>query len=97
MAAEPRGERAGGAAHQIGELLGEIGEVFGVEWGEVGEEHGPVAEVFGDGGVAADARDGGEVHGGLLLEELEGRVELVAEEEQLRLVPFRVALHLRLE
>lgn len=46
----------------------------------MGEEHGPVSEVFGDGGVTADAGDGGEVHCGLLLEDFEGGVELVAEE-----------------
>lgn len=81
VAAKAGRQRAGGAAEQIGEFFGEIGEVFGVERSDVGEEHGPVAEVLGDGGVAADAGDGGEVHGGLFLKEFERGIELVVEKQ----------------
>lgn len=68
-----------------------------VKRSDVGQEHGPIAEVFRDRGVGGDAADGGETHGGLLLEEVERGIELIVEEDELRLVPFWVALHLGLE
>lgn len=68
-----------------------------VERGDVGQEHGSIAEVFGYGGVIADAADGGEIEGRLLLEELQRGLELAVDEDQLRFVPFRVELHLGLK
>lgn len=64
----------------------------------MGEKQCPVGEVLGDGGVAAAAAgDGLESEIGLLLEELQRRLELVVHKEELRLVAFRVALHLGLK
>lgn len=77
LATKSRRQRARCAAKQIGEFARKIDEVFGVKRSDVGEEHGPVAEVLGDGGIAADAGDGGEVHCGLFLKEFEGGIELV--------------------
>ena len=97
VAAKSRRQRARCAAKQVGEFAREIGEVFGVKRSDVGEEHGPVAEVLGDGGVAADAGDGGEVHSGLSLKEFEGGIELVINKKKLRFVAFGIALHFRLK
>jgi len=42
------------------------------------EEHGFIGEIFGDSGVVGDAGNGREVHGGLLLEEFKGGIELAS-------------------
>lgn len=97
MAAKAGGERGGGGPEQVGELLGELREVFRVERSDVSQEGGSVAEVLGDGGVGADATDGGEIESRLLLKELQRRLELAVYQSQLRLVAFRIALHLRLQ
>ena len=81
LAAKSRRQRARRAAKQVGEFAREIGEVFWVKRSDVGEEHGPVAKVFGDSGVAADASDGGEVHSGLSLKEFQGGIELVIDKK----------------
>lgn len=96
-APKPGGQRPRGGAEELGEPTRELGQPHGVERRDVGQERGAVAEVLGDGGVGGDAADGGEAEGGLLLEELERGVELAVDEAELRLVPLRVALHLRLE
>jgi len=53
--------------------------VLRVKGGEVREEHSFIGEIFGDGGVVGDAGNGSEVHGGLLLEEFKGGIELAAD------------------
>lgn len=81
MAPEAGRERSRGGGEQTGELFGEVGEVVGVKRGDMGQNQGSVAEVFGDGGVAADAADGGEIERRLVLEEFEGGLELAVEED----------------
>lgn len=76
MTAKAGGQRGGGGSEQVGELLRELRELFGVKRSDVSQERGSVAEVLGDRGVGADAADGGEVESGLLLEELQRRLEL---------------------
>lgn len=60
----------------MGELLREFGKLLRVKRCDMGQEHGPIAEVFGYGGVSGYAGDGGEVENSLLLEEIEGGFEL---------------------
>lgn len=83
MAAEEGREGPRGGAEEVGDLLGEVGELVGVEGGDVSEEHGQVAEVFGDDEIGGDACGGGEIEGGLVVEEVEGGVEVAVEEAEL--------------
>ena len=98
MQSETRGKSPCRGVKKLGELRRELGQLGRVERCDVGQKHGPVGEVLCHSGVtSAAAGDGLESEIGLLLEEVERRLELVVDEEELGYVAFRVALHLGLE
>lgn len=91
-------KRPASGAEQVGDLLGEVSEVFGVEGGDVSQEHSQFSEVFGASGIGGDAcGGGGEIEGGLVVEEVERGVEVAVEEAKLGFVAFGVAFHFGLE
>lgn len=95
--AEPRRKCSGGGADKFGELSGEMGQMGRVKWGDVSQEHGPIAKVLSHGRVIPNAANRLEPKISLLLEELQRRLELIIDQVKLRLVPLRIALHLRLK
>lgn len=95
--AEPQRKCSGGGAEKFGELSGEMGQMGLVKRGDVSQEHGPIAKVLRHGRVIPNAANRLEPKIRLLLEELQRRLELIIDQVKLRLVPLRVALHLRLK
>lgn len=61
-------------AEEVGDLTWEVGELIHVKGGDVGEEQRQVGKVLGDGGVRGGAE------GGLVVEKIEGGLEVAVEE-----------------